>query len=392
MRHLTIARLFYFLLLNFFIFFTHPIHAAENSPHNASTLDLGIHVLWSPDINIMEERLQKVQKLGLHHIRIDWEWRAVEKQQGIYDWTLFDELIQRASSYNITILPIIHYAPDWAVSIPPVTTGQKPPAAEHMKHYAAFVKASIDRYGPDGNAPFQFMPITHWQIWNEPNNPAFWAPSPDAAQYRTMLIETANAVKEKRHKIKLIHAGLEKADIAYLWTAWKENDHYYNDSFDIMAVHAYTFNNKTGVRPPTAQNTTQDNSYKNLGFIGNPQDTAFLENVFNLQLFMHYRGKHHTPIWITESGYIVGSHKFGLTEEQHSHYIQQAIETTQQKLGKNPFNKGSMGHIATQVERLYLFTLEDYADPSGMGTFGLYRKNGTERPAATTIKNITHDP
>ena len=114
-------------------------------------LRMGINALWIPgDAPTLRERFRKVRALGLTEVRLDWEWRQAEAQRGEYRWDKLDALVKTAREEGVSLLPIVHYAPAWAVrpERKPDDVYEMAPRADAFADYARFLLASIRRYGP----------------------------------------------------------------------------------------------------------------------------------------------------------------------------------------------------------------------------------------------------
>jgi polysaccharide biosynthesis protein PslG len=348
---------------------------------------LGVNFLWGGGVATdLEARFKRMKALGITEARTDWEWRVVEKTKGKYDWTAIDRMMTLAKKYGIKIFPIVHYAPEWALPTTAKAEGifEMAPREDTYKDYARFLNASIDRYGPTGNARISFTPITTWQVWNEPNIREFWGPEPNPASFVKMMNTVHTDLGTRRSKITLVHAGLSKADTTFLWQAWGVDPNY-GRLFDVMALHPYFFNPDGGVRAVDALDA-HDPLYAELGFIGGFEDHGYLSKVFNVQLFLTMKGTP-KPIWITEMGFMAGSqNKYAVSEEQVATLTQQTIDFIASKLTTAPYGIG-VRNIAPNVTRVYWFALDDYAFAFDMGNFGIYRSNGTARPQATAIKS-----
>ena len=353
-------------------------------------LSYGINVLWPPgDAKVLRKRFHQARSLGVAQVRTDWEWRQVEQRKGVYDWSKLDAMVQAAHEEGVELLPIVHYAPEWAL-----VSGKKPddiyqmaPAPEAYGDYARFLLASIRRYGPQGNAPFAFTPMVYWQVWNEPNIRQFWGPRPNAKAFTQFTQVVSQTLAPVRSKIRLVHAGLSKSDVEFMWHMW-DADPKHGDTFDIMAVHPYLFDGRDGIRDP-ADMDQDDRAAAPMGFVGSTRDSGFLGKIFNLQLFMSLRGAAGKPIWITEMGYFVAKHKLGVTEQEQAERMRRVIEFVQRRLTTTPYGKGPRD-VAANVQRIYWFSLEDYPSPDGFGNFGLIRPDGSERPAASVLKSLAH--
>ncbi len=368
--------------------------AAPSAPAMTSgtPYKLGINMLWgSGSDDEISARFARMKSLGISEARIDWEWRVVEEKKGQYDWSALDRFVQLASKNGISIFPIVHYAPNWALPTTKKPNGvyQNAPSEAAFGDYARFLAASIDRYGPGGNAPFSFTPIKYWQVWNEPNTKEFWGPKPDARTFARMMTTVNDTLGDRRNKVSLVHAGLSKADILFMWTLW-DSDPQYGRLFDIMAVHPYFFNPQGGIRDINAMDKDKP-EHAALGFVGSAEDGGYLSKVFNMQLFMTLKGTP-KPIWITEIGFMAGHRNpYAISEEAEAKIAGETLAFIRNRLTSAPFTGNSNQKLAPRVERVYWFTLDDYGFPDDTGNFGVYRMDGTPRPLADTIRGLQAD-
>ncbi|HEX6706027.1 MAG TPA: hypothetical protein VF169_14800 [Albitalea sp.] len=354
----------------------------------AEPLRLGINMLWIPgDAPTLRERFRKARALGISEVRLDWEWRQAEARRGVYTWDKFDTLVRTAQEEGVTLLPIVHYAPAWAVrgDRKPDDVYELAPKEDAFADYARFLLAAIQRYGPGGNASVPFTPIYYWQAWNEPNIRQFWGPKPDPAAYARLMQEVQRTLQPVRSSIRIVHAGLSKSDLEFMWQLWDANPRH-GDTFDIMAVHPYVFDWDDGIRSPEAMDRDESKPAA-MGFVGSVKDSGYLGKVFNLQLFMTLRGALNKPIWITEMGYFVAKHRLGVTEAGQAQRLVATVDFVRKRLADQPFGPGARA-IAANVQRLYWFSLEDYPSPEGLGSFGMFRPDGTLRPAGEALRNL----
>lgn len=350
----------------------------------------GTNILWGGgDEAGLQARFDRMKQLGLTEARVDWEWRAVESKKGVYKWQAMDKLVSLAAKNNISLLPIVHYAPSWALPSSRKTGYELAPREDAFAAYAKFLAAAIDRYGPGGNAPVPFQAITYWQVWNEPNNSDFWGPKPNAGSFvKLMKAVNAGLGTDRRNKVKLVHAGLSKADVAFVWQLW-EVDAAYGKYFDIMALHPYFFSPNGGVRDIDAMDATDDSAAEAMGFVGSKHEGGFLGKVFNIQLFMTLKGSP-KPIWITEIGFMAGSkNQWAVSENEETKLATKTLNYINDKLTTRGFGKGARKDLPANVQRVYWFTLDDYGFPDDTGNFGLYRMDGTARPLADVVKGFS---
>src|SRR6204780_55226 len=135
--------------------------------------------------NNVPEEVTEMHSLGVNWTREAMDWSEMEPQKGVYDWASFDQVVAEAKANNISILPIVGYAPSWT-------------SPTNAAAYAEFVAAAVARYGPGTNANLQW-----WELWNEPYFAYAWSghtPEPEAygrdalaaAEVANQIAPTAN--------------------------------------------------------------------------------------------------------------------------------------------------------------------------------------------------------
>ncbi|NJL32756.1 MAG: hypothetical protein HC893_01475 [Chloroflexaceae bacterium] len=117
--------------------------------------------------------------------------------------------------------------------------------------------------------------ITHWEIWNEPDNPQFWKPAPDPIAYARVLSATSAEISLVAPEANILLGGINPYDTAFLRTIAEAGAWW---SFDILNIHPY-------VDPATPED--------NGGMAG----TAMA----NMQSVMNWAGQ--KPVWVTEYGW-----------------------------------------------------------------------------------------
>lgn len=155
-----------------------------------------------------------------------------------FSWT--DELVKGAAARGLAVTPTVLEAPAWDGI---TATGALDRIPRSNRPYAAFVKALVRRYGPHGTLwsgvrPSRRLPITMWQIWNEPDLQQFWPIQPFARRYVALLRAARTAIKGVDPSAKIVLGGLTD----YSWTDLTE---IYavpgaRRLFDVVALHPYT--------------------------------------------------------------------------------------------------------------------------------------------------------
>jgi hypothetical protein len=149
-----------------------------------------------------------------------------------------DELVAAAARRGLSVLPVVHAPPDWAVARPGVT-GARPrdPAT-----FARFMTALVGRYGPRGSLwaerpELPRVPIRDWQLWNEPNLTLYWSTQPFARTFVSMLRSASAAVRRADGGATVVLAGLTNKSWLALRSIYRAGG---RGSFDAVALHPFT--------------------------------------------------------------------------------------------------------------------------------------------------------
>jgi polysaccharide biosynthesis protein PslG len=144
----------------------------------------------------------------------------------------FDDFVGAAADAGIRVLPVMLGVQS--------SGGMKPP--EDTARFAGWVAVMVQRYGPDGTfwkGRAKKVPITAWQIWNEPNISAWWAPKPDATAYAQMLEQTGAAIHKVDPKAEIVAAGLPTSHLGTPAPQFLADVIKAGGTFDTAAVHPY---------------------------------------------------------------------------------------------------------------------------------------------------------
>ncbi len=143
---------------------------------------------WSDGLSMTratsQAELDRQRAAGVGFIRQYIWWDRIETSPGTYDWSRMDQLVKDASARGVEILPTLLYTPTFYVSKPEGSPYLFPP--DDPQTLARFATAMVDRYGTEGaywcppplgaplSCPSAYVPITYWEVWNEPDYPSGW--------------------------------------------------------------------------------------------------------------------------------------------------------------------------------------------------------------------------
>jgi hypothetical protein len=176
-------------------------------------------------------------------VRMPFDWRQIERQPTIWDFTTTDAEVEAAARQGIRVMPDLYGVPPWAGS-DPIRVSWGPGFADQWR---AFARRLVRRYGPGGHfwaGKSWALPIHRWQVWNEPNFRLFWHPRPEPNSYVRLLRETAGEVRRLDPRATIVAAGIapveggmRPADFLRKMYAVPGAKRF----FDVVALHPYSY-------------------------------------------------------------------------------------------------------------------------------------------------------
>jgi hypothetical protein len=181
--------------------------------------------------------LSAVHDTGFRAARSDafWMWaEPAPPHEGVhtYEWTKLDAEAGALARHALRWVPILDYSAPWAASDP--GNYHSPPTS--LDDYAAYAKAFAQRYGRGGSHAGP-MPVTTYEIWNEPNGPWFWHPTPDPAVYADMYLKARAAIKSVDPDATVVVGGLV-ADATFVEQMYAARPEL-RGNVDAIGWHAY---------------------------------------------------------------------------------------------------------------------------------------------------------
>jgi hypothetical protein len=193
-------------------------------------------LLASP--SLLTREIPVMARSGVTSVRVPFYWSRLEPEKGRPALASSDRLVAAAARSRLDVLPIVVGTPTWAKS------NRYDPAAppRDLEDYAAFLRALIARYGPDGSLwreqpDLPRVPIRAWQIWNEPSHDYYWSTQPWPRSYVRLLRASHDAVRKADPGAKTVLAGFPDRS----WESLRMVEQAGGEkAFDVAATHPYT--------------------------------------------------------------------------------------------------------------------------------------------------------
>jgi polysaccharide biosynthesis protein PslG len=291
---------------------------------------------------------------GVGTLRINLAWGSVQSgPDAPYDWSHYDPVVLRAAKSGVRVLATVYSTPSWAAS-----TAEIPPLDSDLSGFEDFARAAARRYGAAGtfwadHPDVPKLPISDWQLWNEPNSPLFWKPSPNAGQYLSLLRGFSSAVKGVDPAARILLGGLFPTPTGgislddFLSALYEGGG---RRLFDAVALHPYA-------RTPRIA----------------------LDRVEQARGVMRRFGDADKPIWITEVGWASRGTPPGLVvgPAGQADYLRQTFELAladRDRLG---------------IAGVVWYSLNDTPGPLWVGHCGLFTLDGVAKPSWKALVELT---
>lgn len=216
---------------------------------------------------------------GVQWVRVDFLWSLVEPGPGVFDWSAYDALADQAVARGLKVYATISDTPAWATDGPAGT---------------GVPRRSADFYDLCFRAASRYRGrIDYWGMWNEPNDPQFWAGSRD--QYIDGIL---------RNGAQAVHAASPGAracgpELAHLqsddWDKWlRDVLRRASDVLDVVTHHVYPSGSSAA---SVIRSLDRSSPY--------PWDPPCVRKV------LQDNGWAGRPFWLTETGCVSGGDAAG---------------------------------------------------------------------------------
>ena len=323
--------------------------AASTSADGAGTVGVADPSLLGESASVQSAQLSAMSAAGINSVRIDanWDWVQYGGKKS-FDWSQLDQAVSSIRAAGMSVDLIIDGCPPWAA----VASARNDPSPQPASAaaYATWAAEVAARYAPQG--------VTHFEIWNEPNNAGFWQPKPSPAAYTADLKAAYTAIKAADPGAFVISGGLapETSDgsnispITFLKDMYADGAH---GSFDALGDHPYSY--------PALPDTKETWS----GWSQMSQTSTSIRSL------MTANGDGAKQVWITEVGAPTGGPD-AVSPAAQADDMTQAITAAQ--------NTSWIGGI-------YLYTWKDSGSDQSTDQdwFGLTTASGTAKPALAAV-------
>ncbi len=193
-----------------------------------------------------EQGILNQASLAFNVIRDGLTWQTVEKQKGIYNFTIYDQIINELLSYKIAPYLTMDYGNSLYCD-----NGSAPITPSAINAFVNFAVASIYRYRNKGII---------FELWNEPNGSKFWKPKPNATQYGNLANAVGAAIRSNQSIANEIFVGpaTSRIDMPFITTIFEMGVLRY---FDAISVHPYRVGGPESVLPEYHNLTLLINQY-----------------------------------------------------------------------------------------------------------------------------------
>ena len=176
-----------------------------------------------------EPSLDLARAAGFRFVRMDLLWSNVERR-GRFRFFAYDLLVRQLESRDMGVLWILDYGhPDHG--------GGVPRSPEDIAAFSRFAEAVAAHYRGRN---------VRYEIWNEPNNPQFWAPSPNPAEYAALLRPAVTAMRRADPSAIISSGGTSNVDLSYVS---RVVDRSFAPMLSAISIHPYPKNKPEAIVP-----------------------------------------------------------------------------------------------------------------------------------------------
>lgn len=389
------------------------LNAADQGPPIADRVGMAQQLVWGTDASARAERagqLARLASIGVRLERINFTWHKLEPKPNNFDFAGLDAVVDDATAAGVRLIAVACYGnpaypqirgagPGTALPLDDPSEVFFPP--KDPADYARFVATITARYKNR---------VTDYELWNEQNlGYRFFRPDASPSHYAAMAKQAAQAGHAECASCRYVIGGLSMPQPVPRIELYKIGPDYLRELYaatpdlnsfvDGIAYHPYQYPKD----PPE-------------------HDTAAFEDRFqgsletqtkNLEGIVQAAGGPRVPLWITENGWptnpdvpasdeeiarIFGADvaliKFGravLGDEDFAKVVE-SLRGVPEATQAHYLVRSVLLAARAGIPVIVLYGLDDYPqDPriNQESVFGVFRLDGSEKPAAAAIRTLT---
>ncbi len=172
------------------------------------------------ELDLLDDNLVQIAAGGVEFVRANIDWPRLEPEPPragghTYAFAGLDAWVAALARHGLTWAPAVMGVPtpEWAVDHAAAATCGLRAYPARNGDFAALSGAIARRYGQGGtfwrdNPDVPELPVTHYELWNEPNLGSFWCPVPDPKGYAALAEAGADAILAADPGARLVMGGL----------------------------------------------------------------------------------------------------------------------------------------------------------------------------------------
>lgn len=280
-----------------------------------------------------------LREAGVTTVRSFPEWANLQPEEGKWDWSAADGLLDSARKNRIQIAAVLAYLAPWASSAAPgeADHGKRTRTfpIRDMRYWRDYVKGVVGRYHQD---------VRYWEVYNEFNSGAF-ARGSTVKDYAEMIRQAYEAAREADGQCR-IGIGCADVDVSFLQQVIAQGA---AGHFDFVNVHPYSL----------------------MAAAMEGREPVFLRMAANLRAMLAKADQRQdVALWVSEIG--VPSTDAPEAERRQAEAIAKAFVLC----------------LAQGIDRVFWFEGRGPAyGPSG--DFGIIRRDWTKRPSFHALRTLT---
>lgn len=281
-------------------------------------IPIGVHGLLSQRSEL--DRPGVVRRItqglgGTPYTREEFAWSEVQPDSPAnFQWDKTDSWVRECALAGLHVFALLNKPPVWATGGPTISQSwTRPPVSEPATgHFADYCGAVAARYGPGGtfwtsNPSIPPVPVTEYEIWNEPYKSASWKNSAgeimpaNVAKYAAMVVAAAEAIHTTAgcSVFASVDTGTDNtgqlpAPQPFLIPFLQETG--VRNAIDGLSVHPYGYN----YAPATFETTGTPRASSDREWRRSWMHTSKLNDY---RAILHDFDMQTLPVWITEIGY-----------------------------------------------------------------------------------------